>query len=368
MANLIYFAPVSFYSYWQRPHFMVKAMLGRQYDQILWVEPPVTRLPNLKDFSYFKKKSSDRVNYESPSNIHVLPVRSLPIEPLPIIRQLNSLVVWKKTLEQLRTFAALDEIDIGIGRPSQLALWGLKNLKSRKKFIDVMDDYPAFYSGISRRSMQRSLNDVVSHCDPIFCSDDSLAEKLSGLADKQKIQIVPNAYDMSKLPAYQGRTSKKMIGFVGTIAAWFDWDLVLEIAMSLPDVPVRLVGPCIGDVPGSLPGNIEMKPACNLEQAIQYCNEFTVGLIPFKKNDLTDSVDPIKYYELKALGVNIWSTAFGSMTSRLVERGVFEIRPGSDWRGLWEQAQQGHCAEDEIMQFRKEHDWSDRFEKMMRFL
>ena len=41
--------------------------------------------------------------------------------------------------------------------------------------------------------------------------------------------------------------------------------------------------------------------------------QFDVGLIPFLKNRLTDSVDPIKYHEYRALGLPVVSTSFGEM-------------------------------------------------------
>ncbi len=50
---------------------------------------------------------------------------------------------------------------------------------------------------------------------------------------------------------------------------------------------------------------------------------FDVGLIPFRRNHLTASVDPIKYYEYRALGLPVISTDFGDMSYRKLELGVF---------------------------------------------
>ncbi len=44
--------------------------------------------------------------------------------------------------------------------------------------------------------------------------------------------------------------------------------------------------------------------------------EFDVGLIPFKQNALTAAVDPIKYYEYRALALPVISTDFGEMHER----------------------------------------------------
>ena len=50
---------------------------------------------------------------------------------------------------------------------------------------------------------------------------------------------------------------------------------------------------------------------------------FDVGLIPFKRTELTAYVDPIKYYEYRAMGLPVLSTDFGEMHFHQREPGVF---------------------------------------------
>ena len=97
--------------------------------------------------------------------------------------------------------------------------------------------------------------------------------------------------------------------------------------------------------------------------------EFSVGLIPFKRNALTASVDPIKYYEYRALGLPVLSTCFGEMALRKAESGVFLVSEQA------ELAHQVRAALDyiraaldykgealEIEQFRKANSWEVRFD------
>lgn len=362
--DLIYFAPVSLHSYMQRPHFMVKALLGSTYRHIYWVDPVVTRLPKPSDFSYLKKRSSDVVTEAVIPGVTVLRTRSLPVEPLPVINQINQQIFWKPLLKQLEKICSAGNCDIGIGRPSRLTVWASKHLKARTVFMDVMDDFPSFYEGLSRKMMQRSAAATAEQCDIIFFSDQTLLKKIGTLPASVRTEVIPNGYDMSRLPPVDAYQPAGMIGFVGTIAGWFDWDLVLEMANALPEVMIRLVGPCIGEKPAQLPANIEMKPACNLEQAIAYCSEFSAGLIPFQQTPLTDSVDPIKFYELRGIGVPVWTTDFGSMRGRIGMPGVIEIKKGTDWRQLWQQTQMQVLSEQEILNFRRQNDWSQRFARM----
>ena len=52
---------------------------------------------------------------------------------------------------------------------------------------------------------------------------------------------------------------------------------------------------------------------------------FSAGLIPFIKNELTASVDPIIYYEYFVLGLPVLSTRFGEMALREGSPGVFLV-------------------------------------------
>jgi hypothetical protein len=50
---------------------------------------------------------------------------------------------------------------------------------------------------------------------------------------------------------------------------------------------------------------------------------FHVGLIPFANNEVTAYVDPVKYYEYRAMGLNVLTTRFGEMNQRNASDGVY---------------------------------------------
>ncbi|GHD67430.1 hypothetical protein GCM10007350_31100 [Jeongeupia chitinilytica] len=107
-----------------------------------------------------------------------------------------------------------------------------------------------------------------------------------------------------------------------------------------------------------------MLPECSLSEAIQHTLKFAVGLIPFKKNRLTKSVDPIKFYEMRALGVPIWSTSFGTMEDRIKAGDVLGISSGCDWEALYGRSNQFRLRGKELDRFRSENDWSSRFKPL----
>jgi hypothetical protein len=112
---------------------------------------------------------------------------------------------------------------------------------------------------------------------------------------------------------------------VGTIAEWFDWELVREIALANPDLLVRLIGPVYKGAPFPLPNNIEVTGIRAHDQAMAEMSEFDAGLIPFKVNELTEFVDPIKFYEYRAMGLKVFTTAFGELRNRELSCGTIFI-------------------------------------------
>jgi hypothetical protein len=354
--QMIYFSPVHWDSYSQRPHYMVRYFLEQNSNnKVLWMNPYPNRFPNWQDFSKITissllsvpRKRGSRIGEEK---LEVISSKALPIEPLSCSEKINYCLFWKNLWKKLEDFSGNNTI-IGVGRPSKLALLALKKLNSQDSFYDAMDDFPEFYSGFSRHSMFQVEKEIAKSVKKIFVSSTYLSQKFP-----KAIKIL-NGYDMSSIKSkklQQGRDDKLIFGFVGTIGQWFDWEVVIELANQFPDAIVRLIGPQYVKYAGKLTPNIETLPECTQAEAIKYVSQFDIGLIPFKQNALTQGVDPIKYYEYRAMGLPVLSTHFGEMNYRDSKDGVY----------FFEDADKAILHEDnldKIMLFRKENDWKSRF-------
>ncbi len=345
--RLLYFSPVQWDSYYQRPHYMIEYFLNQSpLNDVIWVNPYPNRFPNLSDFVNRRPKSpkiTPRL-----SNLTIISPHGLPIEPLPGSDYLNFHLFWKTIWGNFKNIT-----HIGIGRPSKLSLMALKQIPHQKSFFDAMDDFPEFYKGLSRCSMKHVEKRIASHVDHVFASSTAISHKFL-----QSVKIF-NGYNMKTLPESQPSRSG-IFGFVGSIGQWFDWNMVLMLAKAFPNNTVRLIGPCFIRCPELLPQNIEMLPECSQPEAIEYIKQFQLGLIPFKKNQLTKGIDPIKYYEYRAMGLPVLTTHFGEMEYRKNEPGVF-FMDQSNLRASVTQALHFQDTPENIQQFRQYNDWSSRF-------
>ncbi|PQP33882.1 glycosyltransferase family 1 protein, partial [Desulfobacteraceae bacterium SEEP-SAG9] len=100
-----------------------------------------------------------------------------------------------------------------------------------------------------------------------------------------------------------------LIGFFGLLNSWIDFDLIYNIALEHPEWNLILIGPSQLSI-DILPKrkNIHYLGPIDYEELPNYARCFDVALIPFKINELTVSVNPLKLMEYFSLGLPVVST------------------------------------------------------------
>ncbi|WP_231907936.1 glycosyl transferase [Cupriavidus sp. USMAHM13] len=364
MMKLVYLSPLPWFSFSQRPHKFVEWFRARGGGEVIWVDPYPTRFPKFSDLRKLRgTHSHGRQQDQPPSWLQLLRPKAVPVEPLPLSGALNR-PLWKGLLATVAAFAESGNTLLVIGKPSQLALSLLSTGWFVESAYDSMDHFSAFYDGFSRYVMARREQAVVTRAGLLMASSTGLCDQWRSL--RPDVALVRNACDPAVLPPPntlpKARSSAPVFGYIGTIGGWFEWGAVRAAARAQPNATVRLIGPAFVPVPTDLPANVEILPPCSHAEAMKAMASFDVGLIPFKRNQLTDSVDPIKYYEYRALGLPVISTRFGEMRQREGESGVLLADTEQEW-GL---ATQGALATtgtvEEALAFRHEQGWNQRFD------
>ncbi|MDA8211797.1 MAG: glycosyltransferase, partial [Clostridia bacterium] len=96
-----------------------------------------------------------------------------------------------------------------------------------------------------------------------------------------------------------------VIGFVGVIQDWVDLDLMYAAAAAHPEWSLVLVGPVgVGIDVSRLKGlpNVHFLGRKDVGRLPGYLKAFDVCLNPFRMNELTRNVSPLKFYEYLASG------------------------------------------------------------------
>lgn len=320
--QLVYLSPVPWSSFAQRPQKFARWFHCVTQGKVLWIDPYPSRLPRVSDL--LQARGHDSGIEASESWAKVIRPRSLPIEPLPFSGAINYHLFWRSIIETVGSFAKQQQTLLVIGKPSELAL----RLAAELNFIDViydaMDDFPAFFSGLSRLSMRRRENKIGAQATTVLTSSTLLTEKWR--SQHKDVRFIANALDpdlMPRLAKQKGSRHRKIFGYIGTVGAWFDWEWIVKLAIARPQDAILIVGPLSNRFKGTLPSNVSIHPACSHRKALELMLTFDVGLIPFRQTPLTAGVDPIKYYEYIATGLPVMSTRFGEMCYRGDKLGVY---------------------------------------------
>ncbi|SMG01317.1 glycosyl transferase [Burkholderia singularis] len=361
--QLVYLSPVPWASFTQRPHKFVEWFHATARANVHWFDPYPTRLPEPGDLKRLFAQDAGHDASAIPGWLDIAHVRSLPIEPIVGGTAINRRL-WRGAVDTIRDQCARAKTMLVIGKPSAFAVDVLQQTSPYRTVYDCMDNFPSFYSGLSRASIARMERIIAVRVDRLIVSSTTLEARWR--PHRPDLMLIPNGLDPAALPAVRARRavseSPAVFGYLGTLGAWFDWEWLIRLAQCRPHDEIRLIGPLFSPPQQPLPRNITLHPPLEHSKAMAALATFDVGLIPFVRNDLTHGVDPIKYYEYRAVGLPIISTAFGEMAGRSNEAGVF-ITPGIDGlEAAADEALRYMAQTSEIEAFRNQHSWNRKFD------
>jgi len=173
---------------------------------------------------------------------------------------------------------------------------------------DRMDLHQGFSTtGASAEEEERFLLD---EADLVTASSGVLG-RIDGMPDLGALRL-PNACDPGHWEHASPSTElehipRPIIGYFGAISEWFDTELVVETAAARPGWSFVL----IGSTWGADTSRLELLPNVHLlgerpfEELPALAAAFDVGIIPRRRTPLTEAMDPVKLYEMMALGLEV---------------------------------------------------------------
>lgn len=170
---------------------------------------------------------------------------------------------------------------------------------------DCMDHHAGFENNASAvLAGERSL---VESADLVIVTSSWLEDELKSQA--RQIAVIRNAGDFeffSDPPAdvFRDEHGRRVIGYFGAIAAWFDPSLVRRVAETNPEALVVLVGHDSAGVGAQLTDlvNVRLVGEVPYAKLPYWLHSFDVCLLPFKILPLTLATNPVKLYEYLAAG------------------------------------------------------------------
>jgi teichuronic acid biosynthesis glycosyltransferase TuaH len=185
--------------------------------------------------------------------------------------------------------------------------WVRPSLRAAKLAYDCMDDALAFAQDAGVRARKAALErELLARADTVVASTATLASRcVERGAVPTRVTVVRNAWDPAAFPVEPSRAlpaaGALTLGYFGTIGDWLDIAALEAIASRCPEALIRLIGPNATGYASAEPRiRVEAPlPHGELAAAVADCDAM---LLPFRVDDLTRGVDPVKLYEYIALG------------------------------------------------------------------
>ncbi len=145
--------------------------------------------------------------------------------------------------------------------------------------------------------------------DIVLASSQPLQEKLLKYTDN--VICVPNGVDVNhfaywknwKIPLDLVGITQPIIGYYGAIAEWMDLELIDYLTEEMPDHSFVFIGMSTVDVEHlRRKANVYFLGEKSYAELPDYLQLFKIAIIPFKKNQLSFSTNPVKLYEYLAAG------------------------------------------------------------------
>jgi len=158
---------------------------------------------------------------------------------------------------------------------------------------------------------------AVATADVVLCTSEKLYNMARAI--NPHTYLIPNGCDYELFSqAARGELSRPydlknisgpIIGYIGVIATWCDLELVDRLARAYPQYNLVMVGPLynVGKVPQQ--PNIHWLGFKSYDLLPAYAQAFDVGIVPFRRSSMTESVNPIKMWEYMASGLPVVTTA-----------------------------------------------------------
>lgn len=190
-------------------------------------------------------------------------------------------------------------------------------LPNSRLIYDCMDHHEGF--GNNADSLMQLEKSLLSSADLTITTSSWLDNAVAPHARRRA--LIRNAGDyehFARVPGslYRDPQGRRIIGYYGAIAEWFDLDMVEAVARQHPECCVLLIGADTVNARARLVKllNVTFTGEVTYSQLPYYLYSFDVCLLPFKVIPLTLATNPVKAYEYLSAGKPVVAVDLPEMT------------------------------------------------------
>ena len=305
-------------------HHYANRFLGAGWEG-MWLSQPLSPLhfvrPTKRDFDERVRGwrhgplSYGAMQYYSPMTL--LPTAHMPVLRSPAVARRSALTTVPSAGRVIRNAGFESPELVWLTNPVYQPL--AARLNPECLAMRVADDHAQF------REVPRAIRELEEAseraADVVFAVAGSVYDRLSSQRDG--VVRLPNGVDAGFFatpqpePGDLAAIPHPRAVYVGALEYWFDVELFRECLSARPDVQFVVIGPRGEERLAELAGaaNLHILGPRPYEQIPAYLQHCDVGLVPFARDQLVDSIHPIKVYEYLAAGLRVLSVRWTELES-----------------------------------------------------
>ena len=307
--------------------------------------------------------------------LHEVNIISLPIKSIQAIYDLcerEDINEVNKHLEKIIFEFGIRDALMIVDYPS----WVENVLYVRAKYgytlvTDYMDDYTGFITTTSPHLIDMC-SKLLKNSDGVIASSQYLYD--IAIKHNKAVNLIRNGTEFSHFSSAfgnNGTKKRKVIGYYGAIAEWFNADLIEAAAKKFKDCDIVLIGNVTNtDISKLKYDNVHLLGEKAYGDLPSYLKEFDVCIIPFDDStDLIKATNPVKFYEYLSAGKKIVSTYIPELVE-YQNKYVYLAKNKDEFVDYIECCLQGNdilALPQEAMEFARNNDWSVRVQEFESF-
>ena len=287
-------------------------------NKVLWLNSIALRTPDLSSRRDVKKIISKLADFfkgykQVRKNMWVYTPIVLPFPHNSIATFLNRYIL-KVTVKILRLALGMREYQLWTFLPTMSEYAG--SLGESFLVYYCTDEHGQF-SYLDTRKIIEKEKDLIKKADVVFVTANLLLDRKKKFNPESHLADHGVGYDhfamaleeKTQIPDDVKSLEQPILGFFGLIHDWIDLELITYLAVRHPDWSIVMVGQSNVDLSElNKLTNVHLLGRKDYRELPGYCKAFSVGLIPFKINELTVHVNPIKLKEYLSAGLPVVST------------------------------------------------------------
>ena len=345
-------------------------------DRVVWIDSIGMRAPglNAKDVRRAAKKlfrgtsrgpaavASPSSPAGGPTNPRVVRPKIVPLHLIAGIRAVNGRLLTTQVHQ------ALDEI--GASRPvlltsTPVAEAYLERLRAQRIIYLRLDDY-AHFPGVDPRLVHHFEPRIMSRADAIVFT----ARELEPPDFGGKSHYLPQGVDWQHFASSCLEPPQtRVLGFFGLVSERIDHELVAAVASKCPGWTLQFVGNSDNVHPSLRQlANIEFKPAVPYANLPSVVATWRAAWIPYARDELANSVNPLKLREYLASGLPTLATPLPEIQELArsadirISSDVHEIAQWLDLTSQSDSVEARRLRRDSM----RNHSWRSRSEELRR--